>query len=75
MEPIARLTSTRTTTIGEWERSREIDERGALLVRPDQHIAWRSISRPDSPREALKDALCQALAGKPATQEPPLVRN
>ncbi|WP_281686977.1 FAD-dependent monooxygenase [Pseudomonas citronellolis] len=27
---------------GDWARLREIDEDGCLLVRPDQHVAWRS---------------------------------
>ncbi|KES25262.1 MULTISPECIES: FAD-dependent monooxygenase [unclassified Pseudomonas] len=26
---------------GDWARLREIDEDGCLLVRPDQHVAWR----------------------------------
>ena len=48
--------------VGAWAALREIDDRGALLVRPDQHIAWRSFSRPQSPRNALAAALRQALA-------------
>lgn len=48
--------------VGAWTALREIDDRGALLVRPDQHIAWRSFSRPQSPRDALADALRRALA-------------
>ncbi|MEU1343984.1 FAD-dependent monooxygenase [Streptomyces sp. NPDC005827] len=28
---------------GAWEKVREITDRGCLLVRPDRHIAWRSI--------------------------------
>lgn len=28
---------------GEWSRVREIEESGALLVRPDHHIAWRAL--------------------------------
>ena len=43
--------------LGEWAGVREIDDRGALLVRPDRHVAWRSMSRPESPREALGSAL------------------
>ena len=48
--------------LGEWASLREIDDRGALLVRPDQHVAWRSHTRPSSPRDALAAALRQALA-------------
>lgn len=47
--------------VGDWDRVREIDDRGALLVRPDRHIAWRSLTRPASPRDALADAVRQAL--------------
>lgn len=48
--------------LGDWARAREIDDRGALLVRPDQHVAWRSRTRPSSPRDALAHALRKALA-------------
>jgi 2,4-dichlorophenol 6-monooxygenase len=27
---------------GDWARAREITDSGALLVRPDQHVAWRA---------------------------------
>src|SRR5579863_10740430 len=33
----------------DWARVREIDEDGALLVRPDKFIAWRSMSLPAAP--------------------------
>lgn len=48
--------------LGTWTRLRETDDRGALLVRPDRHIAWRAATRSESPREALASALRQALA-------------
>ena len=47
--------------LGEWAALREIDDRGALLVRPDRHIAWRSHSRPDHPEDALRNAVQHAL--------------
>lgn len=52
----------------EWTDIREIDDRGALLVRPDRHIAWRSMQCPESPEAALRDALRQVLGldGPPA---------
>ena len=28
---------------GDWQRKREIEEAGALLVRPDGYVAWRHI--------------------------------
>lgn len=48
--------------LGEWEAIREIDDRGALLVRPDRFIAWRSAGRPENPEAALRSAVRQALS-------------
>ena len=48
--------------LGDWAGLREIEDRGALLVRPDRHIAWRSHGRPDRPEDALRAALRHALA-------------
>lgn len=45
-----------------WHRLREIDEDGALLVRPDGVIAWRSPRGPVSV-DAASDALQRALRG------------
>ncbi|KAK5190007.1 hypothetical protein LTR72_008412 [Exophiala xenobiotica] len=48
--------------LGEWHSARgELGDRGALLVRPDRHIAWRSVNRPDDPTEALRGALRHIL--------------
>src|SRR5580692_8225260 len=46
----------------DWARVREIDEDGALLVRPDKFIAWRSMSLPDGPEQTLRDALTALLS-------------
>ena len=35
-----------TDIYDDWARIREIDEDGVLLVRPDKHIGWRSMSPP-----------------------------
>ena len=35
---------------------------GAVLVRPDGFVAWRSQGRPESDRDQLADALDAALA-------------
>ena len=40
--------------LGQWNAIREITDRGALLVRPDRHIAWRCLDRPDDPVQALR---------------------
>jgi 2,4-dichlorophenol 6-monooxygenase len=45
----------------DWSKLREVEEGGALLVRPDKHIAWRAKRLPDDPRAALYDALARVL--------------
>lgn len=47
--------------LGDWASLREISDRGALLVRPDRVIAWRSASLPDHLEELLRSAVRQAL--------------
>ena len=41
----------------DWARLREVNEDGALLVRPDKFIGWRSMELPDNPEQALRSAL------------------
>ena len=43
-------------------RDRELDRTGAILVRPDRVIAWRSMSAASDPVGALGDALDRVLA-------------
>ncbi len=45
----------------DWARVREVEEDGVLLVRPDKHIGWRSVTLPASPEAALRDALTSLL--------------
>jgi 2,4-dichlorophenol 6-monooxygenase len=45
----------------DWARLREIDESGALLVRPDKHVGWRAATLPDDPEAALRRALTAIL--------------
>jgi 2,4-dichlorophenol 6-monooxygenase len=45
----------------DWARIREVAEDGALLVRPDKHIGWRSVSLPDDPGRALRAAVARLL--------------
>ena len=45
-----------------WARRREIAPDGAVLVRPDRFIAWRSAGPSDSPVGALASAFEQILA-------------
>jgi 2,4-dichlorophenol 6-monooxygenase len=45
----------------DWARIREVAEEGALLVRPDKHIGWRSMGMPADPYRSLRDALAAVL--------------
>lgn len=47
---------------GDWARAREVTDSGALLVRPDQHVAWRCPSRPTDAVGELRRVLAQLLA-------------
>jgi 2,4-dichlorophenol 6-monooxygenase len=47
--------------LGQWADIREITDRGAILVRPDRHIAWRSLDRPADVEEALRSAVGKLL--------------
>lgn len=51
----------------EWQRHREMEEGGAILVRPDGVVAWRHSAALDDPKKAkdlLASALSQVLNGK-----------
>ncbi len=48
-----------------WAEVCGLERGGALLVRPDQHVAWRAISRPEDPKGALSAALAALLAPRP----------
>jgi hypothetical protein len=49
------------TVDDEWTATCGLGADGALLVRPDQHIAWRAEHLPPDPAGALTTALAQAL--------------
>ena len=44
-----------------WELVREVGPSGAILVRPDQHVAWRAQEDCDDPTAALHRALSATL--------------
>ncbi|MCD9199082.1 FAD-dependent oxidoreductase [Aeromicrobium wangtongii] len=46
----------------DWSRLREVEESGALLVRPDKHICWRSNELADDPESALREAFSTILS-------------
>jgi 2,4-dichlorophenol 6-monooxygenase len=50
---------------GAWFHVREIADNGCLLVRPDQHVAYRSMTAATDARKQLGDAFTQLL-GHPA---------
>ncbi|CAL9324629.1 FAD-dependent oxidoreductase [Streptomyces sp. SudanB66_2053] len=45
----------------DWSKLREVEESGAILVRPDKHVAWRSMSLVEDPEAALRGALTMIL--------------
>ncbi|MFE2216404.1 FAD-dependent oxidoreductase [Streptomyces canus] len=45
----------------DWAKLREVDESGVVLVRPDKHVAWRSMTMPEDPEGALRTAMRQIL--------------
>jgi 2,4-dichlorophenol 6-monooxygenase len=46
---------------GDWARAREIRDSGVLLVRPDQHVAWRKDTISSDPTADLRQALTSIL--------------
>lgn len=45
-----------------WHHIYEITTQGAVLVRPDGHVAWRSITMPDNPKYELEEYLNTILS-------------
>jgi 2,4-dichlorophenol 6-monooxygenase len=46
---------------GEWNRIRGVDDQGAVLVRPDQFVAWRAAAGPADATTALSEAFGSIL--------------
>lgn len=46
---------------GDWARISEIEDNGALLVRPDHHVAWRATRLSAAPAEELGRVMRQIL--------------
>lgn len=46
---------------GDWARAREIADSGCILVRPDQHVAWRSEAMTANPAADLRRVLAKIL--------------
>jgi 2,4-dichlorophenol 6-monooxygenase len=47
--------------VGDWHKVREIRDGGCLLVRPDQHVAWRSNAAVKDPEGELRRVLSAVL--------------
>lgn len=45
----------------DWDLLRGAEEDGAVLVRPDKHIGWRSPTLPEDPEAALRSAMASIL--------------
>jgi 2,4-dichlorophenol 6-monooxygenase len=52
----------RTDTTGAWARLREIEGGGAVIVRPDNHVEWLSISETTNPADDLAAAISSILS-------------
>jgi 2,4-dichlorophenol 6-monooxygenase len=50
-----------TDPYGEWASRREVEATGCVLVRPDRHVAWRSMRYTPDSAQRLPDMLEQAL--------------
>ena len=46
---------------GDWARAREVSDSGAVLVRPDHHVAWRSDAVTENPAADLRRVLKSIL--------------
>jgi 2,4-dichlorophenol 6-monooxygenase len=46
---------------GTWARLRQVNEGGAVLVRPDTHVVWRVVDMPAEPALALAAAMGSVL--------------
>ena len=46
---------------GTWARTYEVEQDGAVLVRPDGHVAWRCRSRMAQPGQVLQEVLARVL--------------
>jgi hypothetical protein len=51
---------------GDWHNAYGVDADGAVLVRPDGHVAWRSRSGASNPADTLRNALDRLFGRMPA---------
>lgn len=55
-----------TDDTGRWAELAAIGDDGALLVRPDGHVGWRTTTLATDPAAAIRGALARILAGQDA---------
>lgn len=65
------LTRERLPELEGWLEQAGIERSGVLLVRPDQHVAWRSPTLPETPAEALRRAFAAVLGSDRPERLPP----
>ncbi|MGH3469379.1 MAG: FAD-dependent monooxygenase [Thermocrispum sp.] len=53
---------------GRWAAVREMSDEGAILVRPDNHVAWRSVAGEENPADVLADTVARILDPGVATE-------
>jgi 2,4-dichlorophenol 6-monooxygenase len=53
---------------GRWAQVREIGDDGALLVRPDNHVAWRSAGGSETPADVLSQVVSHLLDHRAAAE-------
>src|ERR1700694_190406 len=60
---VARIGAGYSDPDGVWALVGQIGERGAVLVRPDNHVGWRSVDAVDQPEHTLTQAI-EAILGR-----------
>jgi hypothetical protein len=51
---------------GAWEKAYGVERDGAVLVRPDGHVAWRCPTSMPQPKDELESVLCRVLGSEKA---------
>lgn len=59
------LGQTNNDVLGAWTRSREVNDHGCVLVRPDRVVAWRSAGRRQDPAADLESVMLEILGRRP----------
>jgi 2,4-dichlorophenol 6-monooxygenase len=68
---VVALSADKADSDDEWTQVREVHANGAILVRPDRHVAWRAMTLPADPLAELTGVLHILLAGDKRFLEAP----